>query len=162
MNFVRIVDKLVLDYGHAREQMVMWATTPNGVIHPLLLATGHFESCIGSCVRAIEFGRRIRADQNGPRSVPRGRQVLSDSVFTRLNRTRNSIEHLEGDILKGALRDGPLCLAVRHNAIELGEDRISFGELADWITELHGIADQLAQFRQSPGFPDRDVFGSLV
>ena len=149
MNFVRIVDKLVVDYGHVREQMVIWATTPNEVLGNLLLAVGHFESCIGSCVRAIEFGRRIRADRNGPRIIPRGLAVLSDAVFNRVNRMRNSIEHLEGDILAGTLGDHPICLAVRPKAIELGDDRITFDELAAWIAELHGIADQLAHFREN-------------
>ena len=149
MNFVRITDKLVVDYGHARDQMVLWASAPNEVIGNLLLAVGHFESCVGSCVRAIEFGRRIRADRNGPGIIPKGLSVLSDAVFNRVNRMRNSIEHLEGDILKGTLGDGPICLAVRPKAIELGVDRITFDELAEWITELHGIADQLVHYREA-------------
>ena len=65
-------------------------------------------------------------------------------MFNCVNRMRNSIGHLEGDILKGTLGDGSIRLAVRPKAIELGEDRITFDELAEWITRLHGIADQLA------------------
>ena len=149
MNFVRIVDKLVADYGLARDQMVLWANTPNEVIGHLLVAVGHFESCVGSCVRAIEFGRKIRSDRNGPRIIPRGLPVLSDAVFNRINGMRNSTEHLEGAILKGTLADGPICLAVRPKSIELGGEQVNFDELADWITQLHGIADQLAHFREA-------------
>jgi len=150
MNYVRIVDKLVIDYNLAREQMVIWAATPNEVIGPLLVAIGHFESCVSGAVRAIDFARRIRKDKNGPGIVPKGVAVLSDAVYKSVNDMRNSVEHLDGDILDGTLSGGvPICLVVRPKAIELAGAQITFAELADWITQLHAIADKLAYYRES-------------
>ena len=149
MNSVRIVDKLVTDYSLAHAQMVAWATTPNEVMGPLFLAIGHFESCVSGMVRAIDFARRIRKDQNGPRVIPNKSTVLSDAVYKPINTIRNSIEHLDQDILEGTLSGGvPICLVVRPSAIELSGTQITFAELADWITQLHAISNTLAHYRE--------------
>src|SRR5262245_25813088 len=58
-NYIRIVDKAVIDYGLAREQMELWATTPNEAFGHLPIAIGHFESCLAAMVRAVEFARRV-------------------------------------------------------------------------------------------------------
>ena len=148
MNFIRIVDKLVVEYESARASLSEYINTPNNVISPLLVATGECESCITTMVRAINLGRRIRRDQNGPqlaRTIP----VLAKAVGSRANDMRNAIEHIDGQIVKDTWVPGePVCLLLKNDRLELIGEELEYSELAAWISQLQQLAEQLAQYRE--------------
>jgi hypothetical protein len=110
MNFIRIVDKLVVEYEQTRAALTEFISTPNEVISPIMYATNYCESCISTLIRAINLGRRIRRDPNGP-EIARKIAVLSDSVCSRVKAMKNAIEHIDEKIIKNTWTPGePLCL----------------------------------------------------
>ena len=101
MNFIRVVDVLVTEYESARESLAKFVNTPNDVISPLLVATGSFELCITTMVRAVNLGRRIRRGRRGP-TISKKMSVLSDTVWERVNGMRNAIEHIDSELANGS------------------------------------------------------------
>lgn len=150
MNFVRIVDKLVIDYNLARDAMVMWATTPNEVMGPILPAIGHFESCVNGLGRALRFSAAIHRDQVGPKIAADGLTDLNSNVGKRIAGMRNSIEHLDERLTEGQLTGNmPRCLVPEQGGIRLYREFIRYPELAEWIGQLHAIAEKVAYFKES-------------
>src|SRR5262245_57527512 len=52
MNFVRLMGKAAVDYANAREEFDLFLRSDSTVLSPLLLATGHMETCLGTLIRA--------------------------------------------------------------------------------------------------------------
>lgn len=148
MNFVRVVDKLVVEYEGARTSLINFVNTPNNVVSPLLVATGECESCISTMIRAVNLGRRIRRDPYGPqlaRQIP----VLANGIWSRVNDMRNAIEHIDSQIANSIWVPGePVCLFLKNDRLKLIGEEIQYSELADWITQLHQLAEQLAQYKE--------------
>lgn len=148
MNFVLIVDKLLIDYGNARDAMQEFVSTPNEHMSPLFVAIGHLETSIATMIRAISFARAIRGDKNGP-PVPRRIPVLSDTVYSRLNGMRNAIEHLDEEARNlDACKELPLCLVIENDRMHLFEETIEFAPFAKWIGRLHQLASDIARFKE--------------
>ena len=146
MNFIRVVDVLVTEYESARESLTEFVNTPNNVISPLLVATGSFELCITTMVRAINLGRRVRKDIR----IARKMAVLSDVVWGRVNDMRNAIEHIDGQIANNTWVPGePVCLIVKNDRLELIGKEIEYSELAGWITQLQKLSENLAHYKES-------------
>ena len=61
-SFIRLVDKVVLEYEAARLSLLEYVSAPRGVMSPLFNAAGHLENCLNSLKRAIRF-----ADGSVPR-----------------------------------------------------------------------------------------------
>ena len=149
MNFIRIADKLIVDYERTRAALNEYLSTPNNVISPLIYATNNCESCVTTMVRAIKPGHRIRRDQNGP-TIARKMSVLSDSVWHRVNGVRRAIEHFDERIRDNTWVPGdPLCLLLKSDRLELMGEEILYVELADWVRELNDLAIQLAHYEES-------------
>lgn len=148
MNFIRVVDKLVMDYERTRVALKEYVSTPNNVISPLIYATNNCESCITTMIRTIKLGRRIRRDQNGP-SIAKKIAVLSGSVWSKVNDMRNAIEHVDGQIINDTwVPNEPLCLLVKSDRLELIGEEILYSELAEWVLQLNELAIQLAQYKE--------------
>ena len=150
MNYVRLVDKAVIDYNNARVALQTFVSTSNDVVGPIFVVIGHLESCIETLVRAINFGRAIRKDGTMPGVVPRKLRVLSDTVYKPLNDFRNGIQHLDRDVLAGRIvPPNPMCLIVKDGGTtELLGMNMGLAEIADWIKELHELATALAYYRE--------------
>ena len=59
LNYVRLVDQVLWEYKAAREGLQEYVETPNNMISPLFRSIAHFETCINTVRRAIQFARRI-------------------------------------------------------------------------------------------------------
>lgn len=142
INYIRVVDHLIREYKYAHASLKLYVTTPNNVISPLFICIGHLESCIGLMKRAIYFARKIR------RGMKIGKySVLSSAIGDRITNLRNAIEHLDDYIIKSKISQGsPIALIVKKNSIELAGNEIYFSELAEWIKELHEIAEKLVNY----------------
>jgi hypothetical protein len=76
--------------------------------------------------------------------------ILSDSEGKRLIDMRNAIEHLEGYIREGKIVEGqPFFLLMQNDRVELLGEEIYYSELANWIKQLHTLANELADYRSS-------------
>lgn len=149
MNFNRVVDILIEDYEAARRSM-QEATQATGDVplHALLSAIGHFESCVTNTLRAIRFAQRLRNKSRGV-IVPRKLSVLAGVVEQRVRDLRNAIEHLDGQVTGDDWKPGnPLCLMAHESRIELAGLAIGYSELAQWITDLHALAADTAQYKE--------------
>lgn len=149
INFNRMVDMLVENYEAARRYQTIASTRDGSVpLHALITAIGLFENCITTALRAISFARRLKNHTRG-RMISK-QSVLSDSVGDRIRELRNAIEHLDRDLASGNwVKWHAYCLIPKEDHIILGEQRIDYLELAGWITQLHGIAQETAQYKES-------------
>jgi hypothetical protein len=148
MSFVRVVDRIVLDYERARAALIEYVSSPNTLITPLIRATNDCESCISAMIRAINLARRVRGDQKGPQ-LQRRIRVLSGPVSKKLNAMRNAMEHVDGQIADDAWVPGaPLCLLLKNDGLELAGVEIGYTELAQWVEQLNDLALQLAQYKE--------------
>jgi len=144
-NYVRLVDHLVWEYNIARQSLQEYIDTPNNTMSPLFRCIAHMESCINTMRRAILFARRMRNHKDSPAIDKLA--ILSGDVGDRLVETRNAIEHLENSILKGDIPEGePTTLLVQSDRIGLLGNEILYSEFADWITELHKLAENLVDY----------------
>lgn len=142
-NFVRLCDLAIQEYNLAREALIEYVNTPNNVMCPLFVATGHFEQCIHAMRRAIRFARH----KNGPR-LPRT-DVFSFSVESRIRGLRDAIEHTDEKIREEKIKQGEfLMLAVKSDCIELEGKKILYSELAEWLKQLHELSEIVATYRE--------------
>lgn len=143
-NFIRLSDLAIQEYKLARKSLIEYENTPNNVFSPLFVATSHLEQCISALRRAIRFARH----KNGPR-LPK-MDVISAKTAYRIINLRGAIEHTDERLQKGQIRQGEfLMLAVKSNGIELDNKEISYSELADWLTQLQTLAEQVATYREN-------------
>lgn len=149
MNYNRVVDLLVEDYEAARRSMLEATQSTGDVpLHALLSAIGHLENCVTTTLRAMRFAQRLRNKSRGV-IVPPKLAVLSGAVERRVRDIRNAIEHLDSQLASGNWQaSDPLCLMVYEDRLELAGYHIRYGELAQWITELHDLAVSTAQFKE--------------
>ena len=102
------------------------------------------ETCVGSVHRALLFGMKIRKRQTLP-GLPRELSVFRQFVADRVSAVRDSIEHIDKDIIRGEVKEGYRCLTPKVHQIEIGSEvRLSYTDLSGWIKELHQVATQLA------------------
>lgn len=151
MNFVRLVDHLIVCYENARRLFLEYLAQSQVSLAHVLRLTCDMEECVHLAVRAVRFARRMRNHRAAP-EVGKLR-ILADSVFSRLNNMRNAMEHWEERILdrKRTMAEGdPVCLMVKNDVIELLGQEISYKDLAAWITELHKLAGDVAQYQERP------------
>lgn len=149
VNFVRIVDVVLADYHSVRAALTTYVTTPNEFIYPLFEAISHTETCVTNLLRAIKMARRIRQDKAGPQ-IDRHIAVLTNNVADRVLAFRNKIQHVDDTLINGTWQPPAAhCLITRDDRIELYGKEILYAELARWITTLHGIASELATYKET-------------
>ncbi|MEW6586531.1 MAG: hypothetical protein AB1442_13095, partial [Nitrospirota bacterium] len=149
-NFIRIVDKLLIDYSNVYKHMTELAKKRNTFMWSIISATSHCESLISSMVRAIRLGRRIRKDRNSP-PMAKGIEVLSDPVWNRVNAFRKAIEHIDEIIAQNKWSAGdPVCLLLKSDRAELRGEQILYSELAGWVKQLYDLASGLSTYREPP------------
>lgn len=142
-NFVRVCDLAIQEYTLAREALIEFINTPNNIMNPLFVATGHLEQCIHAMRRAIRFARH----KNGAR-LPRI-DVISSNVEWKIQNMRDAIEHTDERIRKQEIQQGEfLMLAVKSDSIELDGKEISYTELAEWLKQLHDLSEVIATYRK--------------
>ena len=147
-NYIRIVDHLIIEYKYARAALLKFVNTPNNVLGPLLVATGHLETIISSLKRAIRFLECIKRDRHIP-TIEKNLSVLSSDTKKRVTSLRNAIQHLDERLIKGEHGDGEAnALLVKSDGIELFNTEIKYTEIANWIRELDKVSSQLATYKE--------------
>jgi len=156
MNAIRLSDLSVREYQSGRNALRDFHNEPTKVlISPVVLATGHFETCLWAVERTLKHVKAIRSCLFAPTDMkdllPKGLVLLRGTEESMLTDMRHSLAHLERDILEG--KDIPettnLCLMAEGKGLRLGSLTVPFEHLADWIRELHGCAERLASYKQA-------------
>ncbi|MCG2722285.1 MAG: hypothetical protein L6290_09770 [Thermodesulfovibrionales bacterium] len=156
MNFIRLVDLTIQEYENGRNILEKFISSKsNSLATPwmIVVASGHFEICISSLKRVINYLKSLRGHPKVPHSLkdmlPRKLKVLTGNVEKRITNIRDAVEHLENRIQKGDITHGQsLCMIPIEDGLELGRHRLSFTDLAVWLTEAHNCALKLIQYRE--------------
>ncbi len=138
--YLRLVDKCTYEYRNGRASLQEYVKSHE--IGTLLRTASHFESCINSMKRAVNYLNALRKDQDGP-TISKNISVLKNEK--RIRKIRDSIEHTDKDILKQIISPGePHVLMVTDEGLSLGGEKICWHEIAKWIEQLHVEAHKVA------------------
>ena len=142
VGYVRLVDKCTDEYRRGRSYLDKFVRSESDLRASILLrAAGHFETCINTMKRAINYLEALRRARSGP-------QISKNlAVFREANRIRvlrDAIEHTDQDIINGAIIPGaPHVLMVKENGLALGGEEVSYQDLVRWLEQLHDQARKL-------------------
>jgi hypothetical protein len=144
---VRVTDKALEDYELARLAFHEFVTRPNNSVwSPLFRATGHMENCLSSLERLFRLTRRL-LEHSETSDLVRSVAALAPSARKRISTLRNAMEHIDERLVNEKIKEGDLTmLFLGEDAIELQGVSVSYAELAQWLTELHGLAGKAALF----------------
>jgi len=152
LNFVRVVDMALQDFLNCRMSLMeYWNRTDSSTVPLgfLILGAGHFEACVGNLKRATELLKAIRGydglNSSTQALVRQKYTVLNTHVEKTVTDMRNAIQHLYGDIKKGAIVEGQAIYpsSTAKDGMRLGQHKILFSDLAAWLTELHTLSQNL-------------------
>ncbi len=148
--FVRLAEKSAIEYVEARAKLFKFLELGNA--DDEYRAGDHFESCIQSLHRAINYLERLkslgykRGDGSPLVPKPQNMTVLHQSNANSIRDFRDAIEHLENDILKGLIPE------TQRTGVHLGWDKATIGshnlgykEVAKWIEQINRVAAILSE-----------------
>ena len=148
--FIRVVQKTILEYQSSREKLITFLE--NGFADDYFRSQDHFESSILSLHRAIAYLERFRQmgfrQSNGAPFVPRPRdlKVLSEGVKTKIRNFRDSVEHLDKDIIVGLIpHEAEIGVHLGWEKASLNGNEITYAEFVRWIGQLHHFAELLSR-----------------
>lgn len=148
--YVRLVEKVVLEYQESRTNLVAFLAT--GTADHEYRAQDHFESCVQSLHRAMEYLEQLRRfgykRSDGTPFIPKPRelQVLRDSTRTQVRHMRDAVEHLDKDILEGRLQEtAKVGIHLGWEKASLSSLTLGYTDVARWITQLHEYAALLSR-----------------
>ena len=148
--YVRLVEKTLLEYQESRVKLA--AFLAEGTADHEHRAQDHFESCVQSLHRAIQYLERLRRlgykRGDGTPFIPRPREleVLRDSVKVQVRDMRDAVEHLDSDILKERLPESAkVGIHLGWDKASLGSRQLYYADVARWIEQLHEFAALLSR-----------------
>jgi hypothetical protein len=152
--YVRLVERSIVEYQRARA--AIYRLLQPGGLQDYYDAQDHFENCIHNVHRAILYLERLRRfgfrKRDGSVFIPRPRdlEVLSETARQAVRNLRDSIEHLDQDIVEGRIPHAdPVALHAGRTSIRLQGNEVSYEDLARWITQLHGFASLMSRYEIS-------------
>jgi hypothetical protein len=146
-SYLRLIDKALEEYELSRTSFAIFVSDKtNTSFGSLFRAIGHMENCLYSLARAIRFAGAM-ADHPEMATHVSSLSVLQKGVRTRIEKIRNSIEHMDERVRNMKIKVGDLsALWLGEDHLELESTRINYSELAGWLTELHALAEELAKY----------------
>lgn len=153
-NFVRLVDKALLEYAQAREvilDQIAEANRPteemlrNGRYFNIFGFTNHIENCINAIRRIYKLLERIKTEKESP-TIPREIRRLVESKSESIGVLRNVVEHIDEIIIKDELAPNkPIMLAITKNSegITISHYDIKFTDLAILLKNIHEIGEYI-------------------
>jgi hypothetical protein len=144
--FLLVVDKAFREYNAGRAVLDAYARSANqtSLYHE---GVGRFETCIHSVVRALRLADRIARGVGTP-EVNRDTRKQLNRALESFRHMRNEIEHMDNHIADGQLAEGEahaLMVLKDGRTLEIAKYRLTFTELADALTQLHGVAMELIE-----------------
>jgi hypothetical protein len=152
MNTIRLGDLCVDEYQNARAAILDWhSKRTNSGLSYVARASGHFEACIWAIERMLRHVKVLRSALFVPPAIkqllPKSLLLLRGDQEKMLIDIRDAVTHFEGLLLQGEIPEGSsLAVVANGGNLEIGDLRVSIKRLADWIRELHGCAERLADY----------------
>ena len=153
---VRLTDKSACEYQDCRTSLILFLR--KGHADQLHRANDHFESCVSSLHRAINYLDRLRSlgyrRPNGEALVarPRDLEILRDSVRSKVRTFRDYLEHLEDDIIQNKIPpDRPASLHLGWERATINDALLAYRDVARWCNQLYDFATPLAVVTLSAG-----------
>ena len=153
---VRLSDKSVCEYQACREALLTFLR--HGNPDHLHRAQDHFESCVQSLHRAMNYLERLRTlgyrtDGGHPLVArPRDLEVLRDGVRGQVRVFRDLLEHLEDDIAADRVpSDSPAQLHLGWEKATLENASLEYSDIVRWCTAIHELVAPLAQVTLTVG-----------
>lgn len=146
---VRMTDKSVLEYEQARaclteyvDERLLPSPGREGVFHvsPLIHACDHLENCVDSLKRAYRFAEALLRSPVARNLTKSDLPREADRV--RVTRLRDRIQHNDEVILNGEPGD-PIGIRVHGDSVDMGDDSISYVELARWLERMSQLSAKL-------------------
>lgn len=148
--FVRIVERAVEEYEISRSRMCDFIKQPSVSLFSLFYASDHLEVCISLIDRTCNFLARMSEHEEICVYVP-VLDVMKKENRRRISILRNANEHLETRLLKDSIQEGDsVMLCLDNDSCELERCKISYVELACWLTQLHELASRYASKGTAP------------
>lgn len=137
----RVIDKAVREYEEARLNLDAFVAR-RGRIVPMVRASDHLETCVGSLVRADRLARTLKGAPSGP--AVRKNECLKKVLRYRLEDIRDSAEHVYDQVASGKIQVGePIMIRMEDRSFALGKTRVEYSELAEGVKLLHALAERL-------------------
>ena len=153
---VRLADKAALEYRAARSELLEFPIA--GYLDRYHRAQDHFESFVQCLHRAMNYLDRLRAlgyqtaDGSPLISRPRDLEALAPSAVKTVRQFRDSLEHLDKDILAGRIQSlddvGP---ELGTHIASIGGHELCYKDAARWCEQIHEIAARLSVVRLTVG-----------
>lgn len=154
--FVRLVDKAVIEYGESRSKFIKFIA--QGMADDEYRASDHFESCIQSLHKAVNYIEKLRrmgyrrGDDLPLVPKPRDMTVLLENVRSEIRLFRDAIEHLDDDIMEGRLPENQrIGVHLGWEVATVGEYRLAYRDIVKWLGQLHEIAAILSRVHLKVG-----------
>jgi len=159
-NFIRLVDKALMEYHEAREAILAQIAERNrspeemsrdGRIIYLHTFTDHIETCINAVRRLYKLLERIKAEKGSP-ELPRELRKQVEKKEGTMVGMRGAIEHMDELILKGETGVGKPIMAVgseNWDAVLVSNYELKFEELAMVLRAMHEIALYLLTIKKA-------------
>ena len=158
-NFVRLIDKAVLEYGRAQGALCAQTEEPNRPAEELLEGrelyiftfANHLENCLNAIRRLLNHLDKLKSDRGGI-EIDRTIRNIIESASRSLIDIRDTVEHLDERIQKDEI--GPkesimLSVTDDQRGAEIAGTTISFAELERIIRRLHEVGKRMAMASRS-------------
>lgn len=154
-NIVRLVDKAVFEYSHARQAILdqmaeskrPYEELVKGRIIYMFGFTDHMENCVNATRRVLGLLENLRSDSSAP-AQDRIIRRLVDAHSDPLVNIRNTLEHMGDAINKGEIGEKQpvfLGLSDDQESVSIGGHNLSFGSLAIILKGLHAECIRLLE-----------------
>ena len=148
-NFIRLVDKAVLEYSKARQALCAQVDEPHrppeelerGRLLYIFTFANHLENCLNAIRRLMNHLDKFKSDKNGI-EIDRTIRRSIESTSTSLIEIRDTVEHLDDRIQKdkiGPAQSITLSITNDQRGAEIAGTMISFTELERIIRRLHEV-----------------------
>jgi hypothetical protein len=146
---IRLSDKSAVEYQDARRSLLLFLR--NGNPDHYHRAQDHFESCVQSLHRAINYLERLRSLgyrlSTGAALVPRPRdlELLRDDTKRSVRAFRDFLEHIENDIIQDTVPlDRPAELHLGWQRATVNDATLEYADVVRWCVQLHQLVTPLA------------------
>ena len=157
LNFIRLVDKTLLEYEQARLDLQSYVDSDNRT-SLFMRCVDHMENCVDSLHRSFLHLNGLRTSiyrerqhTNEPLPDIDRDELPTSSDRKRIDNIRDAMQHMDDRISKG--RAGadiaPIGLNVKSDSVELDHEEIYYAELALWIQQIYRVAEQLTNYTSS-------------
>jgi hypothetical protein len=150
ITFLRLADFSIIEYLRSRNALTSFST--KRAVNRFFEGICHLENCIVSMHRSLLFMQQIRrlglVTHDGAPIVIRSKEWKVLRAQDRLRKIRNSIQHLDGLILRG---EEKIVFAFRpgERGLEFESAQLSYAELCQWLRELNQLSKIISSAKES-------------